>query len=123
VSVGTWVAVGVLGSLGACGRFSLDGLVERGTGLDYPLGTLVVNLTGAFVLGALAGADVGGNAYVLAGGALLGAYTTFSTWMLETCSGASRWAWRWPASATRWGRSPERAGARADAVGGALVDA
>ena len=32
----------------------------------------------------LAGADVSGRAAILAGGALLGAYTTFSTWMFES---------------------------------------
>ena len=48
------------------------------------MGTLAVNLTGAFALGLLAGADVSGRALILAGGAFLGAYTTFSTWMLET---------------------------------------
>jgi fluoride exporter len=32
----------------------------------------------------LFGAEVRGNAYVLAGPATIGAYTTFSTWMYET---------------------------------------
>jgi CrcB protein len=32
----------------------------------------------------LAGAGVGGDAALLAGAALLGSYTTFSTWMLES---------------------------------------
>jgi fluoride exporter len=84
VSAATWIGVAALGALGACGRFTLDGLVERFSGLDYPLGTLVVNLTGAFALGVLAGAGVSGRALTLAGGGLLGAYTTFSTWMLES---------------------------------------
>jgi fluoride exporter len=84
MSVTTWIGVAVLGALGACGRFTLDGLVERLGGVDYPLGTLAVNLTGAFALGVLAGAGVSGRALTLAGGGLLGAYTTFSTWMLES---------------------------------------
>jgi CrcB protein len=84
VSVATWIGVVVLGALGACGRFTLDGLVERRTGLGYPFGTLAVNLTGAFFLGVLVGADVSGRAAVLSGEAFLGAYTTFSTWMLES---------------------------------------
>jgi CrcB protein len=84
MSVATWIGVAVLGALGACGRFSLDGLVERRSGLGYPLGTLVVNLTGAFALGVVAGDGVSGHAEILAGGAFLGAYTTFSTWMLES---------------------------------------
>jgi fluoride exporter len=43
-----------------------------------------VNLTGAFALGVLAGAAVSGDALRLAGTGLLGGYTTFSTWMLES---------------------------------------
>jgi CrcB protein len=84
MSAATWIGVGVLGALGACGRFGLDGLVERRSGPGYPLGTLVVNLTGAFAPGVLAGAGVSGTAEILAGGAFLGGYTAFSTWMFES---------------------------------------
>jgi CrcB protein len=41
-------------------------------------------MTGAFALGVLAGASVGGDALLLAGVGLLGSYTTFSTWILES---------------------------------------
>jgi CrcB protein len=47
------------------------------------MGTLAVNLTGAFVLGVLA-AVLSGPALLVAGTATIGSYTTFSTWMLET---------------------------------------
>ncbi len=47
-------------------------------------GTLVVNLTGSFVLGLLTGLSVTGDALLLFGTGLLGAYTTFSTWMVES---------------------------------------
>jgi CrcB protein len=50
----------------------------------FPLGTLAVNVSGAFALGVLHGAGVGGDALTLTGTALLGSYTTFSTWMLES---------------------------------------
>jgi fluoride exporter len=74
-----WVGVAMLGGFGACARF----LVDRAVAVRaFPLGTLVVNLSGAFLLGLLS--DVTGDAYLLAGTATLGAYTTFSTWMLET---------------------------------------
>jgi CrcB protein len=76
-----WVGVALLGGAGACARFLLDGAI---TARAFPLGTLAVNLSGALALGALAGAGVGGDAYLLAGTATLGAYTTFSTWMFET---------------------------------------
>jgi fluoride exporter len=47
------------------------------------LGTLAVNLTGAFLLGLLVGAGVQGRVLLLAGTATLGSYTT-STWMFES---------------------------------------
>jgi CrcB protein len=47
------------------------------------MGTFVVNLTGAFVLGLLTGLAVTGDALLVLGTGLLGAYTTFSTWMVE----------------------------------------
>ena len=79
------VAVGVvtLGGVGALARFLLDAAVGRRTGGRFPWGTLVVNLSGALALGLLAGVDLGGDAFTLAGTAALGSFTTFSTWMLE----------------------------------------
>lgn len=79
-----WVGVALVGGLGALARFWVDGAVSRRTGGGFPTGTLAVNVTGAAVLGALAGAGLGGDAQLVAGTGLVGAYTTFSTWMLET---------------------------------------
>lgn len=76
-------ALAVVGGLGAMARFLLDGAVSSRLGRAFPFGTLAVNLTGAFALGALYGAAVGGDALRLAGVGFLGAYTTFSTWALE----------------------------------------
>ena len=79
-----WLSVGLLGGVGALGRFLLDAAVSLRLGRQFPVGTLVVNLSGAFLLGLLAGVDRGGRAMLLAGTATLGSYTTFSTWMLES---------------------------------------
>lgn len=79
-----WLGVGVLGGLGAIGRFLLDALVSTSAAARFPLGTLLVNLSGALVLGVLAGVALKGDAYLLAGTAVIGSYTTFSTWMLES---------------------------------------
>lgn len=79
-----WVAVVLLGGVGASARFAVDWLVSLRLGFHFPYGTLVVNLSGAFLLGLLAGAAVDGDARLLAGTATLGSYTTFSTWMLES---------------------------------------
>jgi CrcB protein len=84
VSAAVILAVGVVGGLGSIARFTLDGSVSGRLGRGFPYGTLAVNLTGAFLLGAVTGAALGTNAARIAGTGFVGAYTTFSTWMLET---------------------------------------
>jgi CrcB protein len=84
VSALTLAGIAVIGGFGALARLLLDGSVSARVGRGFPWGTLVVNLSGAFALGVLAGAAVSGDALRLAGTGFLGAYTTFSTWMLET---------------------------------------
>lgn len=79
-----WVSVGAIGGVGALGRFFVDGLVAARAGRDYPIGTFVVNISGAALLGVLVGLGFTGDRLLLAGTAALGSYTTFSTWMLET---------------------------------------
>jgi CrcB protein len=78
-----WLGVAALGGVGAVARFALDSAVSQRAGSGFPYGTLAVNLSGAFLLGLLVGAEVAGDALLLAGTAALGSYTTFSTWMLE----------------------------------------
>jgi CrcB protein len=77
------IGIGLLGGVGAVARFLLDGAVTARAGAGFPWGTLAVNVSGAFLLGVVAGA-VEGDAYRLLATGLLGAYTTFSTWMLES---------------------------------------
>ena len=84
MSVLTWVGVAVLGGAGAIARFLLDALIGTAFGRDFPLGTFVVNVSGAFLLGLVTGLAFSGDSLVLAGTATLGSYTTFSTWVLET---------------------------------------
>lgn len=84
MSLGTWIAVALLGGAGAVLRFAVDWAVSLRLGFGFPFGILAVNLSGSFLLGMLAGAAVRGDARLLAGTAVLGAYTTFSTWMLDT---------------------------------------
>ncbi len=82
--LGLWLGVGALGGVGALARFLLDGIVSEASGARFPLGTLLVNLTGTATLGLLVGLALRGDAYLLAGTALIGSYTTFSTWMFES---------------------------------------
>ena len=65
-------------------RFVVDAIVSERAAGEFPWGTFVVNVSGAFVLGLLFGASLSGTSYLLAGTACVGSYTTFSTWMLET---------------------------------------
>jgi fluoride exporter len=84
VSVPVWIAVGLLGGIGALGRFFVDGMIAARAGRDFPIGTMVVNMSGAALLGLLVGLGFKGDKLLLAGTATIGSYTTFSTWMLET---------------------------------------
>jgi CrcB protein len=78
------LGVGCAGALGAAARFLIDGTIAERVGRDFPYGTYVVNITGSFALGILAGAALHGDPYRLAGTGAVGGYTTFSTWVLES---------------------------------------
>jgi CrcB protein len=84
MSLPIWIGVALLGGVGAVTRFLLDGVLSAAIGRALPLGTFVVNLSGAFLLGLFTGLAFSGAALTLAGTATIGSYTTFSTWMLET---------------------------------------
>jgi CrcB protein len=84
-----WVAIG--GALGTTGRYWLSGVVARTIGETFPWGTLIINVSGSFIIGffaALAGPDgrvfVGSTArqFVMVG--LCGGFTTFSSFSLQT---------------------------------------
>ncbi len=88
LSLSKIMAIGMGGFLGAVGRFWLSGLAQRYSD-RFPLGTLSVNLLGSFMLGLLAtlflekvvvGQEL--RLFLLIG--LLGAFTTYSTFSLET---------------------------------------
>jgi CrcB protein len=90
--------VGIGGFLGAIARRVVDLWVTDRAGSAFPLGTLVINVSGAFLVGLL-------FAWALERGVLpreirgpvmigfLGAYTTFSTWMLESWRLVEDGAW------------------------------
>ena len=80
----TLLAVGCVGGVGACARLLLDGTVSPRFVGPFPYGTLLVNVSGSFVLGLLVGIALEGDAYRIAGVGLIGAFTTFSTWMFES---------------------------------------
>jgi fluoride exporter len=84
MSVFVWIGVGLLGGVGALLRFVVDRLIAGRAAGAFPMGTFIVNLTGATILGFLVGLGFSGNRLLLAGTAALGSYTTFSTWMFES---------------------------------------
>jgi CrcB protein len=84
MTFGLWAAVAGVGGVGAITRFLLDAEIGSRFGRDFPYGTLLVNLTGSFVLGLLTGLGLTTDGLLIAGTATVGSYTTFSTWMLES---------------------------------------
>jgi CrcB protein len=84
MTLGLVLGIGAIGGLGALARFILDGGISSRLALGFPIGTLVVNLSGSFALGALVGGAVDGDAFKLGGTGLIGSFTTFSTWALES---------------------------------------
>ncbi len=94
----SYVLIAAGGACGAVARFALDSWVASRTSGDFPWGTLLVNLTGTFVLGFLFSLTVERGVLpadirlpLLIG--FLGSYTTFSTWMLETLRLMEQGAW------------------------------
>ena len=80
----SWAGVMLIGGIGSVLRFMVDRTVARRLARSFPFGTLTVNISGAALLGFLGSLALSKEAALLAGTAFVGAYTTFSTWMLET---------------------------------------
>jgi CrcB protein len=89
-----WVGVAIFGGLGAVARLLMEKGVRRQLGMTFPIGTVTVNITGAFLLGLVSGLALSHQVTTLVGTGFLGAYTTFSGWMLETRSLAEQRHWR-----------------------------
>lgn len=97
-----WVLFAVVAGAGGVGaglRYTVDAIVMRGRRGVFPLGILIVNVSGAFVLGLLTGLGsvIEAEWATAIGVGLLGGYTTFSTVSVETVLlGRARrrdWAW------------------------------
>lgn len=74
----------VAGALGTICRYLFSGVIQGRSRSDFPVGTLAVNLCGAFLIGLVAGATQLSSTTSLAVVGFLGGFTTFSTWMIET---------------------------------------
>ena len=86
-----WIYLIVGGIVGTASRYGLTGVISQKMGAGFPWGTMVVNLTGCFVVGFL---DIvfekkfllSPNYRILLMTGFCGAFTTFSTLMRETSS-------------------------------------
>lgn len=92
MSAAAWIAVGLLGGVAAAARFVLDAEVTARRRGRFPFGILVVNLLGSLALGIVAGAGLDGDGYTVVAGGVIGSFTTFSTWILDSdrLAGAAR---------------------------------
>jgi CrcB protein len=95
-----YLAVALGGALGTVARYFVSGVVANAFGETFPWGTLIINVTGSFVIGffgTLTGPDgrlmVSGTArqFVMVG--LCGGYTTFSSFSLQTLNLMSDGEW------------------------------
>ena len=81
----SYLYVGLGGGLGAILRFALSSIEVRSS---FPLMTFLINLTGAVLIGIIAGAasqaQLSGNLLLFLKTGLCGGYTTFSTFSLES---------------------------------------
>ena len=89
--MGAWIAVAAGGALGSLARHGVNHLVQsRWLTARFPIGTAAVNLTGCLVIGLLAGLIASNRLvvglywreFVFVG--VLGGFTTFSTFGLDT---------------------------------------
>jgi fluoride exporter len=93
-----WIFFG--GGLGTLARWGLSGFVARHWGETFPWGTLVINITGSFIIGLFAGltgpdgrwlAPASVRQFFIVG--ICGGYTTFSSFSLETLALAEKQQW------------------------------
>ncbi len=88
-----YVALGA--AIGGVGRYFLTIFIQARAGLEFPLGTLLINITGSFLLGFIARLAVDSAAvtpelrgFLTTG--LCGGYTTFSTFSYDTATEIQR---------------------------------
>lgn len=83
-----WVAFVVAGAVGSVARYLVHGRLDGRPGRVLPWGTFVVNVTGSFVLGLVAGLALyhrfPDTPRVVLGAGFCGAYTTFSAFTVDT---------------------------------------
>ena len=92
--------IAVFGAIGTLARYGLQGVVQIRVGSTFPYGTLLVNLTGCFLLGligqiALNRMIVPPEWRVAIAVGFFGGYTTFSSFSWETAKMLEAGEWLW----------------------------
>jgi fluoride exporter len=96
-------AVGVGGAIGSVARYLIAGWVQSPAWTGFPYAIFIVNITGGFLMGALTGAmalkfHVSPEVRAFLTTGILGGYTTFSTFSLESAMLIERHAYGQAAS-------------------------
>jgi CrcB protein len=92
-----WVAIG--GAVGSMMRYGTTIVIQRLTRIEFPLATVAVNIVGSFIIGWIAYLvferefmSVQTRLVVMVG--ILGGFTTFSTFSLETLRLIQQGGWQ-----------------------------
>ncbi|PEW80568.1 fluoride efflux transporter CrcB [Bacillus cereus] len=72
------------GFFGAIIRFAISNWFKKRNKTSFPIATFLINITGAFLLGYIIGNGVTTSWQLLLGTGFMGAFTTFSTFKLES---------------------------------------
>lgn len=95
-----YLSIALGGALGSVARFWVSGFIAERAGTTFPLGTLIVNISGSLVIGFFATlTDPEGRflvsptfrEFVMLG--ICGGYTTFSSFSLQTLTLARNGEW------------------------------
>jgi fluoride exporter len=93
-----WIFLG--GGLGSLARFWASGAVANAFGQTFPWGTLLVNVTGSFIIGLFAAVTSPDGRWMVSGSfreffmlGICGGYTTFSSFSLQTLTLAEDGQW------------------------------
>jgi len=98
LAIALWVALG--SALGGVARYWCSGLIARAMGETFPWGTLIVNISGSLLIGFIATVSGTDGRFLIPPEArqfmmvgILGGYTTFSSFSLQTLSLARYGEW------------------------------
>jgi CrcB protein len=96
----SYLLIGIGGAIGSVVRFWVSGLIATRFGQTFPLGTLVVNVTGSFVIGLFAALSEPEGRWLINPSlrqffmiGICGGYTTFSSFSLQTLALVQEGEW------------------------------